>query len=481
MKNRFSSRLGVILATALFLPGCVQPPRDEPVVKMVDARALGLSGTPLQGLDDGWWKVFGDAQLDTLIGDALADNPSLADALARIHGAQARAQAAGAATRPGVTLDGQEVLQRFSENSYIPPPYGGSDYWFGQVGANLDWDLDFWGRQAKLIHQASLQTRAAALDHASAQLALSGALAQAYLDLYRAYALADIAVQAEQQREILLKLAQGRLYAGLDTELALSNVEALLPQSRVARLQAESARELAVHRLAALSGHGAALYSSIGRPKLTFDTALPLPDQLPMDLLAHRPDVLAARARVDAATAGRAAAKEAFYPDISLNGFAGYQSLELDTLFKSASGIWGFGPSVQLPLFDAQRLKAGYHGATAELDAAVASYNHTVLDAVRDVADRITLCQSQARQLQQSLQTLAASEEAYAIAQRRYAAGLSSQIDVLNAESNVLGSRRDVVSLRASLAIARVTLLLAVGGTFDSTVSDVAVDAGASS
>src|SRR3546814_8361382 len=103
-------------------------------------------------------------------------------------------------------------------------------------------------------------------------------------------------------------------------------------------------------------------YAGIGRPQLTLDTVLPLPQDLPIDLLAHRPDVLAARARVDAATAGRAAAKAAFYPDLSLKAFAGYQSIDLDTLFDGGSGIWGFGPSVHLPLFDAQRLKAGYHG-----------------------------------------------------------------------------------------------------------------------
>lgn len=467
MKYTMVNRVMVALAPALLITACVLPPKDEPRVTTVDAQALGLGSDKLQTVSGDWWKVFGDPQLNSLVDDALANNPSLAEALARVRGAQAQAQAAGAATRPGVTLDGEEVRQRFSENYYIPPPYGGGEYWVGQVGANLNWDLDFWGRQSDLIKQAKLQTQAATLDHASAQLALSGALAQAYLDLYRAYALADIATKAEQQRETLLKLTQDRVHAGLDTQLDVKSAEALLPQARAARLQAESARDLAVHHLAALAGHGADAYANIDRPQLTLDAALPLPQDLPIDLLAHRPDVLAARARVDAAVAGREAAKAAFYPDISLKAFAGYQSIGLDTLFKGGSGIWGFGPSVHLPLFDAQRLKAGYHGATAELDAAVASYNDTVLGAVRDVADQLTLSQSQARQLEQSRQTLAASEAAYKLAQQRYAAGLSSQIVVLNAESNVLNARRDVVSLQASLAIARVSLLLTVGGTFE--------------
>src|SRR3546814_2554357 len=116
------------------------------------------------------------------------------------------------------------------------------------------WDVDFWGRKGDLIKKSKLQTQAASLDHASGQLALAGALAQAYLDLYRAYALADIATQAEQQRETLLKLTQDRVRAGLDTQLDVKSAEALLPQVRAARLQAASARDLAVHHLAALAG-----------------------------------------------------------------------------------------------------------------------------------------------------------------------------------------------------------------------------------
>src|SRR3546814_11747438 len=94
---------------------------------------------------DLWWKAFGDPQLDRLVNDALANNPSLSEALARVRGAQAQAQAAGAATRPGVTLDGDEVRKRFSANYYIPQPDGGCEYWVGQVVPNLSWDLEFWG------------------------------------------------------------------------------------------------------------------------------------------------------------------------------------------------------------------------------------------------------------------------------------------------------------------------------------------------
>ncbi|MGH8446103.1 MAG: efflux transporter outer membrane subunit [Solimonas sp.] len=489
-KIPWKTRWGTLGAAALggaLLAGCVLPPKDGPRLTTLDDKALGLAGQAAPHAGDGWWKAFNDPQLDRLVDDALANNPSLAEALVRVRSAQAQALAAGAPLRPGVTLDADETRQRLSENYIYPPPQygfaasGGNMAWLGEVGLNLSWDLDFWGRQSDLLHEARAQTRAAELDRVSARLALSGSIAQSYLQLYQAYALADIAVQAEKQRESLLKLTQGRVRAGLDTQVELKTAEAALPQARTARLQAENQRDLAIHNLAALAGHGADAYGSIGRPQLTLDAALPLPDALPLDLLSRRPDVLAARARVEAATSGRAAAKAAFFPDISLKAFAGYQAVGLDKLFDSGSGIYGFGPALHLPIFDAQRLKAGYLGATAELDGSIASYNDTVLKAVRDVADQLSRSDSLALQIEQARQRLDATEAAYAVAQRRYAAGLTSQLVVLNAESNVLDARRDVVTLTSNLVVARVTLLLTLGGSFDPALPNATNGAGVQS
>ncbi len=429
---------------------------------------LGLGDQPRAAVTEGWWHVYGDAQLNRLIETALRDSPTLAQAMARLGNAQAQLQAASGPARPGFALDGEEIRQRYSENSIIPPPLGGGVYWQGQLAANMNWNLDFWGRQAALIEQARAESDASALDAESARLALSGAIAQAYLDLYRSYALGDIAERTERQRETLLKLAQQRVGAGLDTQIELKNVEALLPQARAARLQAEAARELAVHRLAELSGQGAAAYAQIGRPQLaTLAVALPLPESLPLDLLARRPDVLAAQARVDAASAGRKAARAAFYPDINLRAFAGFASIGLDHLLEGDSSAYGVGPAIHLPLFDSQRLKAGYRGATANLDHAVADYNAVVLEAVRQVSDQLSSSRSIGEQLIEQRRALDAAEQAYAMAQRRYAAGLTSQLIVLNTESQVLTLRRELVMLQASLSSARVRLLLQLGGSFD--------------
>jgi NodT family efflux transporter outer membrane factor (OMF) lipoprotein len=457
----------MLSSLALGLSGCVLAPQLPPQNALLAESSVGLKGPAAAKAANGWWQAYGDPQLDRLIAESFAGNPRLAEAMARVRTAQSRVQAASAATRPGFSLDGQEVYQRFPERDIVPPPFGGGHYWRGQIGVNLNWDLDFFGRQAAVIEQSRAASQAATLDVEGARLALAGALAQAYVDLDRSHVLADIAQRAEAQRQNILDLTSKRLNAGLDTRSELRAAESSLPQARLARLQAGAAVELAVHRLAALTGHGAEVYPTITRPHLDLSAALTLPEKLPLDLLRRRPDVLAARARVDAAISGQAAAKAAFYPDINLTAFAGFGAIGLDNLFRSGDRTYGAGPAIHLPLFDAQRLKAAYRGAAAEADAAVAAYNETVLQAVQQTADQLTLIASYRQQLNESSQALAASEDAYRIAELRYRNGLTGYLNVLNAETSVLNARRTQVDLVAAQAIARVTLLLALGGSFD--------------
>lgn len=472
---------------AVLLSGCVSTPKTAQNLTAVDAHALGLGSQNLQTVPDNWWERFGDPQLNEIIALALAHSPSLDEALARVRQVQAQELATSAGNKPVLTFDGQESRELESLNSFYPPrslgigPGGGGTYWVGQLGLNLNWNLDFWGRQSSLIKAAGAQAQAAELDRAGARLALSGAIAQAYVDLYRAYALADVANAAELQRKNLQHLAKQRYSAGLDTQIEVSNADALVPQARMSRLQAENTRDIAVHRLAALAGQGADYYSKIQRPHLTLNAVLPLPDALPMDLLAHRPDILAAQARITAATASRAAAKAAFYPDISLHAFAGYQSVGLDKLIEPNSQVYGAGPALHLPIFDGYRLKAGYRGASAELDGAIARYNDTVLSAVRDVSDELSRIDSLTRQQSEAQLSLNAAENAYRLAQNSYKAGLISQVIVLNAESQVLTTRRDMVSIAANLVISRVTLLLNLGGSFQPPANTTTTGSGASS
>ena len=216
-----------------------------------------------------------------------------------------------------------------------------------------------------------------------------------------------------------------------------------------------------------MSGRGASAYADLKRPALALETALTIPTELPADLLGRRPDVLAARARIEAAQASRTAAKAAFYPNVNLSAFAGLQAIGLDNLLEAASRTYGAGPAISLPLFKSSQLQGEYARATAEQDEAIAAYNDTVVRAVQQTADQLTLVQSAGRQLTQARASLAAAEEAYRLAQRRYEAGLANYLSVLTTETQVLSARTTYVDVLHAQALARVSLLLATGGGFE--------------
>ena len=456
---------------AIMLAACATPPRHDAAPQNPIANdSLGLTADAVLAFRDAWWQSFNDSQLDRLIGQALLANPDLAEASGRLREAQSQVAVARAGQWPRTNLSAGET--RLKIPSGFPSALdAGSSVWAGDLGANLSWDLDVWGKHADVSTEARSMSDAARLDIEQARLLLTGAVVQSYVDLYRAYARADIALRAEAQRETILDITRKRLAAGLDTRVELREAEGALPQARVELLQAQASQSLATHELAALLGRGADQYSAIERPNFDPEAALPLPQALPINLLERRPDVIAARERILAADAQKRAAKAAFYPDISLRAFVGFASFSLKDFIEASSFGYGAGPSLSLPLFDAGRLRAQYQGSEAQLDQAVARYDDTVVKAVREAADQLTQVDTLTHQIEQQLQSLKAAEDAYRLAEERYRAGLAGYLTVLNAETEVLHQRQQQVDLTSSLVIARVTLLLAVGGSYQNSTS----------
>jgi NodT family efflux transporter outer membrane factor (OMF) lipoprotein len=469
-------KVAVLLSTLVFA-GCVLPPQEARHYRELTGSALGLSGVAAEPAADDWWESFQDPQLDRLIRLGDKDNPTLAEAQARVARALAQAQTAQAGLRPSANLDASALYQRAPENYLIPPPLAGHSFWMGQAGASLSWDLDFWGRQTDAIHRALDLAQSARLDVDNARLMIAGAITQAYIDLYREYALVDIAERSEAQRQDIVNITRRRVAAGIDTQLELREAEGQLPQARVARAQARAAADLAAHQLATLTGQGADAYASIVRPEFHVDAALPVPTALPINLLARRPDVLSERLNVEAADAQRLADKAAFYPDVSLRALAGIGAFGMSNLVQWSARGYGAGPLISLPLFDGGRLRAQYRASESQLDTAIAAYNGTVLSAVQQAADQITRLDALAREQIDQQQTLEATEAAYKLAEERYTAGLASYLSVLNAETQVLAARQSMVDIRTGQAAARVALLLSVGGSFDPQTSRALVNA----
>ncbi|NJC32697.1 NodT family efflux transporter outer membrane factor (OMF) lipoprotein [Sphingomonas jejuensis] len=452
------------LALLLVVAGCAAPATRQ-AVALIPPADLGLAGaTPAIAPD--WWRGFGDPQLDRLVDAAVDGNPSLDTALARVRQAEALLATRTGATDPSVTLDAQGQVARLSGRYTIPPPFGGTVRFVGTGLANLNWNLDLFGRQRSAIREARQSAAAAALDVAAARLSLSGAVVATYLDLARAEAQARIAQRTVATREGNLRLVGTLISNRLASEIDREAATTLLAQARQAAVRAEAANVLARNALAALAGRGADFGRTLGPTALRLDAGLPLPTTVPADLLARRADIAAAERRVAAAAEGREVARRAFYPNVNLAALAGLQAVGIGNLFDLDAGTAGVGPALSLPLFDGGRRRADLDGAVAALDLATADYNERVIGAVREAADGIA--QVGAIQADRAAQAdvLRGYRETGRLNAVRVSSGLSSRLDLIDNDIRTLAAEQAGADLAVDAAQARVRLLLALGGDF---------------
>ncbi len=465
--------VGIVAATimAAGMTGCASSSGIAPQSTLRDAASLGLNPAsasasvinPAPSAE--WWRDFSDAQLNALVAHALATSPNLKLVEARLTRARAVTEVADAATLP--QLNGQLDLtrQRYTANGAVPPPLAGSVLSSGTGQLNASWELDFFGKNRAALDAALGNANAAEADSQAARVLLASNVVRSYFQLVRLNEQVSVARRTLAQRQETLKLVQDRVNAGLDTRLELRQSEGGLPE---ARLQLESLQEQ-------MSLTRNALGALVGQPDIALATVPPAQDTLkniaviatiPADLLGRRADIAAARWRVEASSKDVVNAKTQFYPNINLVAFAGLSSIGLNRLIDSGSQQWGVGPALRLPIFDAGRLRANLRGKTADLDAAVESYNSAVIDAVREVADQVTSLQAIARQQLEQRAAQNAAEGAYEIALQRYKAGLGNYLNVLTAETNVLAQRRQAVDLSARALDTQVALIRALGGGY---------------
>lgn len=455
--------LVALASVAVLLTGCATP--GEPTARLTETApvAVGLSDTASTAAPARWWTTLGDEQLTRLVDQALRDQPSLAVAQARVAKARAAAQIVDATDGPQANLSVEATRQRYTENGLVPPPIAGSMRNTGTVQAGFGWSPDWYGQQAAALASSLGQAKAAQADAAVAANALATQVARGYVGLARLVAQREVAQRTLAQRDELRNLTQQRVSAGLDTQVELVQADSALPDTRAQIEALEEQITLARHQLAALSAQAPNALDTL-MPVIDGLAVQSLPSTLGADLLGRRPDVVAARWRVEAATQDVKVARTQFYPNINLTAFVGLNAIGLDQVFDSGSRQFGVTPALRLPLFDGGRLRAQLKGREADVNVAVGQYNATVFDAVREASDAISSLQSLARQRKEQADALTGSQKAYDLALQRYRAGIGSYLIVLNTESQWLAQRRQAVDLRAREIDTGVALLKALGG-----------------
>jgi NodT family efflux transporter outer membrane factor (OMF) lipoprotein len=467
-------RLVLVVAAAALASACATQPDLGAAPKPMAASSLAtqqsFAAPAADWPADTWWRAYDDPQLTQLIETALAGSPTMAQAKARLQKAIAQHDVARASLFPSIGAGGrigeteQSLNMGFPEQfrQFLPKGFQAAP----ELDLNFNYEIDFWGKNRNAVAAATSDAKAAAADAAEARLTLSTAIAASYADLARLYAERDVAERSLASRQETYKLVNERVQNGADTQAELQQAAAGVPQAKAELAAIDEQITLTKDALAALIGQGPDAGLAIARPPSAQPKAFGLPANLAADLLGRRPDVTAAKWRAEAASKRIGVAKAQFYPNVNLSALIGVESLGISKLFAAGSQYGNYGAAISLPIFQGGRLVANLHGARADYDEAVASYDATLIEALHQVADAANSQRALGDRLSQSREALAHDEAAYKVARLRYEGGLSNYQSVLLAEDAVLAARRNVVDLEARAFTLDIQLIKALGGGY---------------
>ena len=441
----------------------IQPPGNYETAKSF---AAPVAAWP----QEAWWKAYGDPQLDQLSEEALAGSPDLKMAAARVRAAEAMADISEAMLWPTVVGDATAMEVKMPQNLGFPAAFSAfmpKGYHNAALAtASVQYQLDLFGKNHAAFSAALSTAEAAKAEQSEAGLQISTGVATTYAVLMQLFvdkAMADDAVHVRQQSA---DLVEKRTKAGLENAASLSQARAQLEGAKVQAGAIDALIARTRHGLAALLGKGPDYGLSIVAAEAHPLRSGGLPVSLAADLIGRRPDIVAARRNAEAAAEGIKEANANFYPNIDLTGLYGLGTLDAKLLLKSSSVVAGFGPAIHLPIFDYGRNTGIYRASRAKYDAAVALYDKTLTDALRDVADAYTNRRALEGELTHAHASLAESENAYRVIRVRYDAGLARYLDVLAVENLLLVQRTAVADLEAQAFVCDVALVRALGGGY---------------
>ncbi|QKM46981.1 Outer membrane protein OprM [Burkholderia glumae] len=468
----------VAAGAALALAGCVSyagihsDKQVAPASQFDSARSLPAEGGQWPALD--WASQFGDPQLPRLIDEALAGNPGIAQAQARLAKASSYIEASRATLLPKVEGRYSWSRELYSGNGLYPPPYGGNWYSENNVLASASWELDLWGKNREKLRSAVSQRKAAQAEFEQARVTLATSVARTYNQLAQLYALREIAQREIRNRETVGKITEGRVGAGLDTNVERQTARGNVATSESTLSDLDGRITTVRYQLAALLGKGPDRGLAIDTPVLNPGGAITLPDTIPADLVSRRADLVAARWQVEAAMHDVKETKAEFFPDVNLAAGFGFDAFGWGNFLKFASRQAQFGPAIHLPIFHGGALRAQLKGAYADYDLSVANYNQTLIGALNDVATQVASIRALDRQMGDAQRALDASTRAYELAVVRYKAGLSPQLQVLSADNSRLDAEQSVTNLVMRRRDLQIGLIKALGGGFDAAGSPLA-------
>ncbi len=455
---------------AIFLAACANGDDIANHATMINANHLKIAASTADVPNSvpwptiNWWRGYNDEQLDQLINEGLANNPTLKAADARMRRAAALAGLVDSRLYPQLNGSAEAVLQRFTETGLYPPPFAGATRTVNRLALDGTYALDLWGGREAEFRSALGVLHASEVDGQTARLELTTAIAQTYIRLSGEFDQLRISHDLLRQKQEIKALSERLVGAGLVTEVESQQAAAAIAATEAEIAGTEERIALLRQKLALLVGAGPDRGQIIRQPRIFLAATIGLPAELPAELIGRRPDIVAQRWRIEAAMKTVDAAKAQFYPNINLSAFLGFQSVGLSQLLNGGSRIVGVGPAVTLPIFDADRLRSNLGQADADLDVLIEQYNGAIVNALQDVVGQMTTWRSNQTALEREQVAVAHLEKAYGLAVLRYRDGLTNYLTVLSAEGELITQRRKEAEARNRQFVISIALVHALGG-----------------
>ena len=412
-----------------------------------------------------WWMIYQDGQLNRLIVKAWQFSPSLEIAGQHIQAAQHLYESAFTTLMPNVSGVAQVDRQQLSQNyMYLPgmPVYTN----YGLLGLSLSWSLDIWGKQRKMLEAARDRIAAAEADLSSARLLLTTTITKVYVQYGQAIQLQKLASQEVELRKKRFDIATQRFKKGLIDHALVEQRQLELNAAIASNSQAEFNIKLSQHALAALVAEGPSWGEKLLPPDMASDDILVLPEKIPSNLLARRPDLVALLAEVKASRTQVDAAKLDYLPNIDLLGVIGLQSFGLNQLFALKSREFSVGPSIGLPIFDGGKISAHIAAQEVARNEAITNYHEGVLRALHEVADAISNVKNTQAILKNRIAAQQASQKILDVDLERQRAGMISFEQTESVAIEHLQEERLLIEAKTNASAAKYSLVQALGGGY---------------
>ena len=420
----------------------------------------GASAKAPVAIQQDWWTLFNDPELNKLEELALANNADLQIAVARIAQAQGMALQAGSAQYPNLSLAGSGT--RSSQGAAATG--SGIDYldnnYQGNVG--FSYEIDLWGKVRRTVESADAQLKASVFDRDSVRLVLEGSVAKAYMNLRALDAQIKVTGSSIQTRRDTLRIAQAKLDGGLVSPLDINQAQATLSSIQAVQSELVRQRAIAQNQLAVLTGK---LDLKIPAGGLEHLPVPPMPPVgLPSELLENRPDVRKAEEQLVSANAQIGVAKANFFPSFSLSGLYGAQSVGFTSFLSAGGSVWAATLGAMQPVFTGWLLTGQLDSAKGKQQEAVANYVKTVRTAFAEVGDSMISVQQTRESGEHLTVQVASATKAQQISILRYQGGYVDYLTVLEAQRVANDASLAYARNRGNQLQASVDLFRALGG-----------------